>query len=272
MRLPPNAMPPSDHDNTPVPEPAELTPQQLAVAIQIYRGLAAMSSTSNIEAGGQDGLDDLRGLAEALPDVDGLPADTVQPPPPPSSPAVVSPPLPAAHDSQFFWPVLAEQLMEGNVEPPPPDITNNHAAPLVAPPTPVTVRVRRRATIDVAPMVAVGVQPAPPIVRRRPAPPVTTAPAVYHIPVAPPVPVANGAQVPHAPAAPYTPIIDEFDPTVDTWYVVFRGRRVGVFANWDQASVYVNRVSGAAHKGFPTFRMALERFRGAEARGTVMEV
>ncbi|TFY56544.1 hypothetical protein EVJ58_g7572 [Rhodofomes roseus] len=307
MQLPPNPPPPNDdyNDHAPEPELAELTPQELAVAVQIYRIGLSVRATNIQQAAGQGGLDDLHGLAAALPDVDGLAVDAAPPPPP--TPTAVAAELPTA----------------GNAAPPLPDVANDggalpagandHAALLVAPPAAMNVAAGPPAAVDVqAPMVAVGVQvaPAPPIdvvapVHQLAAPPVVAAAhvappvAAAHValpvaapvalpvaaapvapPVAPPVPAANVAQVPHAPiavvphapAAQYTAYIDDFDASVDTWYVVYRGTRVGVFAHWDEASIYVIGVSGSSHKGFSQYRMAVERFRSAEARGTVRQI
>ena len=40
-------------------------------------------------------------------------------------------------------------------------------------------------------------------------------------------------------------------------------------ASRDEASSCVTKVSGSNHKGFSSYALAIERFRAAEARGTV---
>ncbi|TFY50874.1 hypothetical protein EVJ58_g10851 [Rhodofomes roseus] len=109
--------------------------------------------------------------------------------------------------------------------------------------------------------------PAPATPPAGPAAP-PPAPGVLPAPVLPPM----GPAGLFGPGGTFVPIIDDFDPDVPKWYVVWRGVRVGVFASWDQASLYVNGVSGAAHKGHTVYSAAINAFYTGVARGTVRQL
>jgi hypothetical protein len=47
---------------------------------------------------------------------------------------------------------------------------------------------------------------------------------------------------------------------VRTWYTVWVGFRVGVFAHWDNAHVCINRCPGNGFKGYTTFDQAREAY------------
>ncbi|TVU04911.1 hypothetical protein EJB05_00254, partial [Eragrostis curvula] len=45
-----------------------------------------------------------------------------------------------------------------------------------------------------------------------------------------------------------------------TWYVVFCGRKTGVFSNWNECHAQVDRFSGACHQKFKTKAEAIAAF------------
>lgn len=61
------------------------------------------------------------------------------------------------------------------------------------------------------------------------------------------------------------------DPTHNRWYVVTAGRCVGIWRDWVEMSDYVNRISGNAHKSFPT-RAEAEQYYFAQKNAGRVEV
>ncbi|PIL33448.1 hypothetical protein GSI_04071 [Ganoderma sinense ZZ0214-1] len=53
------------------------------------------------------------------------------------------------------------------------------------------------------------------------------------------------------------------------WYVVTKGRRVGVWTSWTQMSPYVTGVQANCHQSFASREEALKRYCGAKERGLV---
>ena len=46
------------------------------------------------------------------------------------------------------------------------------------------------------------------------------------------------------------------------FYVVWRGRRCGIFDNWDDCKAQIDKFEGAVYKGFATYSQAEEAFDG----------
>ncbi|KAH9921601.1 uncharacterized protein B0H18DRAFT_1121296 [Fomitopsis serialis] len=67
-------------------------------------------------------------------------------------------------------------------------------------------------------------------------------------------------------------VADGGDSTGVRWYCVTRGRAVGVFAGWPNASPLVIGVPNSVYQRFPTFSSALAAFLEAAANGTVFVV
>ncbi|KAF5379129.1 hypothetical protein D9615_005853 [Tricholomella constricta] len=109
--------------------------------------------------------------------------------------------------------------------------------------------------------------------------PVTTVPVpavpVTSIPVASVPTAAPSANPPNGGVSQYGPIEvnesdeEDFDPTL-RWYAITRGRRVGVFARWQNVAPYVVSVSGAVYARFPSRAQAEVAFADAIRNGLVM--
>ncbi|KAH9836220.1 uncharacterized protein C8Q71DRAFT_724058 [Rhodofomes roseus] len=126
--------------------------------------------------------------------------------------------------------------------------------PSVAPFAPSSVRRTITPTIQLA-------SPTPPPSPRRPRP----------LPRPPVEVVAATASTAVTPAS-YTPIFKPYSPKVKTWYVIWKGIRVGIFTSWGETSGYVLGVSRAAHKSFSSYEEAVCEWEQQEALGGVMEL
>ncbi|RPD55281.1 hypothetical protein L227DRAFT_615560 [Lentinus tigrinus ALCF2SS1-6] len=106
-----------------------------------------------------------------------------------------------------------------------------------------------------------------PLVARDAQPAIAEAPIIF---AADPTPADDTAPI--VPAGGLPPIIPyiALPSTASTWYVVTRGRRVGVFDTCSMMVDAVSRVSGGTGRGgFPTRESAIAAFRRAVADGIV---
>ncbi|KAH7905179.1 hypothetical protein BJ138DRAFT_1118703 [Hygrophoropsis aurantiaca] len=151
-----------------------------------------------------------------------------------------------------------------------PDVSVTHSTPVTPATLPQATAHDQNSTMVVALQTLLSVAQAMPV-----APPTQAIPAVATAPQVPPV--AAAPQVPPVAAAPQVPLppaighfmvsygdVDYYVPFANAlppFYLVTRGRRIGVFSQWQRTAPYVIGVGGAA----------FSRIRGIENGRQMME-
>ncbi|KAI0684987.1 hypothetical protein C8T65DRAFT_701807 [Cerioporus squamosus] len=170
------------------------------------------------------------------------------------SPEQVTTPLPAAGAAAPAGPATAPVLAIANMTP----------AAAAAPAVPA-------AAVVPAPVVPAATIAAPAATIAAPAPAVAnTAPGA-----AVPAVAVNPVAAPPAPAAPDgPPYVAYMTPhmNADNYYVVTRGRTVGVFDSWAKMVASTSKISGGTGRGgFHSWDAAIAAFRDAEEAGIVVQ-
>ncbi|TFK78333.1 hypothetical protein K466DRAFT_607084 [Polyporus arcularius HHB13444] len=179
-----------------------------------------------------------------------------------AAPAIATPPPAIVNAAPVPAPVPAVVNAAPVPAPVPAAVYVAPVPAVIVPVAPAPAPAPAPAVVHAAPVAA----PAPAVVNAAPVAAPAPAPAVAANPVLPPAPPA----VPNGP--PYTAYFTPQMTAEGGYYVVTRGRTVGVFDSWALMVASVSKISsGTGRGGFHSRDAAIAAFRDAEAAGIVVQ-